>query len=216
MQQLSRPYQIALGALLVLALAWFTVLKPSAAADEGAPLPGESAAATAPGAAGLGNAVDKANGAAAASEADAAASQAAVAAATGEPPASSSSTPALAAASETTDAAAAEAAEAGDPSAPILRDIARGKVAVLLFSSSDAADDRAVRRALKAVDRRDGKVVVRDAPIARVAEYAAITEGVDVLQAPTLLVIGKDRRARTLVGYTDTRAIDQLVADMAR
>lgn len=214
MQQLSRPYQIALGALLVLVLAWFTVLKPSAAAESGGPLPGEGAAVTAPGAAGLGNAVDKANGAAAASGANAAASQPAPAASTGELPASSASTSAPAPASATTNDAAAAAA--GDPSAPILRDIARGNVAVLLFSGSDAADDRAVRRALAAVDRRDGKVVVRSAPIARVAKYAAITEGVDVLQAPTLLVIDKNSRARTLVGYTDTRAIDQLVADMAR
>ncbi|MDQ3631443.1 MAG: hypothetical protein M3417_09320, partial [Actinomycetota bacterium] len=103
-----------------------------------------------------------------------------------------------------------------DPSAPILRAVARGKVAVLLFSSRHGADDRAVRRALRTADRDGGRVVVRTVPIARVAEYAAITEGVDVLQAPTLLVIGKGNRVRTLVGYTDTRAIDQLVADMAR
>jgi len=218
MQQLSRPYQIALGALLVLVLAWFTVLKPSAAAEEVAPPPpGASAGTTAPGAAGLGRAVDKAKGAAAASGANAAASQAAAADA-GETAAASTEKPSAAGkrARSTTGTTGPAAARppAADPSAPILRDVARGKVAVLLFFNREAADDRAVRRALRATDRRGGKVVVRAAPIARVAEYAAITRGVNVVQAPTILVIGKGNRARTLVGFTDTRAIDQLVSDV--
>ncbi|MCW3012148.1 MAG: hypothetical protein JWO90_2552, partial [Solirubrobacterales bacterium] len=71
MSKLSRPYQIALGALLVFALAWFTILKPSDAAEL-EPIPAAPAAVV-PGAAGLGAAVDKAQGAAAASDANAAA-----------------------------------------------------------------------------------------------------------------------------------------------
>ena len=228
MQQLSRPYQIALGALVVLALAWFTVLKPSEAAEPVASLPGESAAAAAPpgaattpgapaapGAAGLGGAVDKAQGAVAVSGASAAATQSAAAEASGESAAPATRAPASAAGPAGTATGGVPAAEpTKDPSAPILRDVARGKVAVLLFYSSDAADDRAVRRSLLSADRHGGQVVVRAAPIARVADYAQITEGVDVLQAPTLLVIGKGNRARSLVGFTDTRAIDQLVADV--
>ncbi len=228
MQQLSRPYQIALGALLVFALAWFTVLKPSAAAEE--PAPPAAAPPAAPGAAGLGRAVDKAKGAAAASDANAAAA----AAAQGEPAAPTAAAPRGSAGADGKSAAKRKPAAKGepaakggpaakrksaasprpDPSAPLLRAVARGKVAVLLFYSREAADDRAVRRALRAANRHDGRVVVRAASIARVAEYAAITQGVDVLQAPTLLVIGKDNRARSLVGFTDTRAIDQLVADV--
>ena len=217
MQQLSRPYQIALGALLVLALAWFTVLKPSASADEVVPLPGESPAATLPGAAGLNNAVTGAKGASAAADANAAAGQAAAAAASGEP-AGTSTKPASARPSRAPAARAKDRAKRGaapaDPSAAILRDVKRGKVAVLLFFNPDAADDREVRRALRSVERHGGRVVVRAAPISRVARYAAITRGVDVLQAPTLLVINKAKRARTLVGFTDTREIDQLVADV--
>ncbi len=211
MQQLSRPYQIALGALVVLALAWFTFLKPSAAAEEPAPPP----PVTAPGVAGLGRAVDKAKGAAATPNANAAASQAADAAATDEPGAASAQTPAAPGkpVSSTARRGAAKPPPA-DPSGPILREVARGKVAALLFFSADGADDRAVRRALRAADRHGGKLVVRVAPISRVAQYAAITRGVDVLQSPTLLVIGKGNRAGTLVGFTDTLAIDQLVADV--
>nr|MBA2347426.1 hypothetical protein [Solirubrobacterales bacterium] len=57
MEQLSRPYQIALGAILVLALAWFLVLKPGDDEPlEPAPTPAASAPAspTAPGVEGLG------------------------------------------------------------------------------------------------------------------------------------------------------------------
>ena len=71
-----------------------------------------------------------------------------------------------------------------------------------------------LKLSLRGVSRHGGRVVVRAAPISRVARYAAITRGVDVLQAPTLLVIGKSKRARTLVGFTDTREIEQLVADV--
>jgi len=221
MQQLSRPYQIALGALIVLALAWFTFLKPSAAAEEVAPPPGASTGTTAPGVAGLGRAVDKAKGTAAASDASSAASQAAAAASTGEPAAPSTSTRAARkpAPPSTSGPAAAKPpsphpSRPADPSASILRDVARGKVAVLLFFDRQAADDRAVRRALRAADRHDGKVVIRSVPIARIARYPALLKGLDVAQSPTVLVIGKGNRARTLVGYTDTRAIDQLVSDL--
>ncbi len=206
MEQLSRPYQIALGALVVLALAWFLVLKPS---DEvsAEPLPGE--AATAPGQAGLGTAVAKARGAVRTSSS-------AAAAVGGEP--ATSPPPASAAApapgTKASKPAPAAAPEAQDPSAPLLRAVRGGKVAVVLFSSAAASDDRKVRRALATADRHDGRVVVRSVPIADVAKWSAITEGVDVLQSPTLLVIGEGNLARSLVGFTDTRGIDQLVADV--
>ena len=209
MQQLSRPYQIAIGALLVLALAWFTVLKPS---DEVA-----EPAAAAPGVAGLNSALTKAETAAAASATAAAATSAAAdAAGTGATGPGVPALPAQTGAAGATGATGATGpvAAAGDPSAPILRDVAAGKVAVLLFHSMKAADDRAVLRAVRRADRHDGRMVVRTATIASVARYAAITEGVEVAQSPTLLVIGKDNRARTLVGFTDTRAIDQLVGDV--
>ncbi len=96
----------------------------------------------------------------------------------------------------------------------VLRDVARGRVAVVLFFAPGGTDDRAVRRAVAAVDRHDGRVVVRAAPISRVASYEAISRGVEITQAPTVLVIGEGNRARRLVGYTDTRGIDQLVSDV--
>jgi hypothetical protein len=109
---------------------------------------------------------------------------------------------------------AAPAHSASDRSAPILRELDSGKVAVLVFWNPRAADDRAVRRAVGAVGRRHGRVTVHSSRIARVGDYAAITQGVEVLQTPTVLVIGPNRRARTIVGFTDTREIEQLVGDL--
>ena len=219
MEQLSRPYQIALGAILVFALAYFLVLKPGG--DEPVdPLPAPAASApaapTAPGVAGLGRAVDKANGAATQSDESAKATQDAAAAASGEsvpegappggaapgPPPGEDATP------------GGGRLEPEDASRTILDDVANQGVAVVLFYNAKGADDRAVRRALKDVPRFKGKVRVRQIPIERVADYPAITQGVPVTQAPTLLVIDKDKRARRLVGYQDTASITQLVSDV--
>lgn len=225
MQQLSRPYQIALGALVVFALAWFTVLKPSDEVST-APLPGEAGAAPAatstpktaavPGAAGLGTAVAKANAAVQTSSTAAAATEAATGGEETTAAKAPAPAPAAAKAAPATGITAATAvgSEPADPSGRVLRAVQGGKVAVVLFSSDLASDDRKVRRALATADRHGGKVVTRSVPIADVAKWSAITEGVEVLQSPTLLVIGKGNVARRIVGYVDTRGIDQLVADV--
>lgn len=220
MEQLSRPYQIALGAILVFALAYFLVLKPGGDEPvEPAPVPAASAPAapTAPGAAGLGRAVDNAKGAAAQSDESAKATQDAAAAASGEnTPGDAPAAPGSSPGSPSGEDAApgGDGLKPEDASRAILDDVANEKVAVVLFYNAKGADDRAVRRALKDVPRFNGKVRVRQIPIERVADYPAITQGIPVTQAPTLLVIDEDKRARRLVGYQDTESIRQLVGDV--
>lgn len=216
MEQLSLPYRIALGAILLFGVLYLFVLKGSGDAQTAAAPP----AATAPGVAGLGKAVDKSNGAAATQSASDAATRSAAAAASGETT-SAPATPAPAGAvgPATADSAlppqAGKTADGGDdPSAPILADLKQGHTAVVLFAGTKASDDRSVRRAVKRVDRRDGKVDVHTISIKRVADYEAITRGVDVLQSPTILVISKQRKARTIVGYTTTSEINQMVGDV--
>ena len=97
-----------------------------------------------------------------------------------------------------------------------LRDVAADKVVVLLFWSPRAADDRAVHAELARVDRHAGKVVVDASPVARIARFQRITRGADVAQSPTVVVVGRDRKVETLVGYVDHVAIDQLVTDALR
>jgi hypothetical protein len=87
---------------------------------------------------------------------------------------------------------------------------------VLLFWSSRAADDRAVHAELARVDRHAGKVVVDASPVARIARFQRLTRGADVAQSPTVVVVGRDRKVETLVGYVDHVSIDQLVTDALR
>lgn len=194
MSQLSKPYQYALVVVLVLAGAWMLVLRPSAEDGEDTPVPAAVAPAPAAGAT------------------PAAAS-----------PVAASPTPAVtpgsAAAPAATDAPTAKAkpkATPEDPSRPILDALAAGKVAVVLFYEDGAADDRAVRRTLRDLPGHGGRVQTFTVRIADVGQYAAITRGVQVLAAPTVLVIGSDRVASTITGYTEVGEIDQLVGDALR
>lgn len=221
MSQLSRPYQAALVGVLVFGVLWLLVLRPSGDAAVDAPIPAAPVSgATAPGVKGLGTAVDKANGAVAASDA----ANAATAAATGQPVATTSApvaaAPTAPVAGAATPAAVAKAKKTatttGDPSRPILDALGGGKVAVVLFYEGGAADDRAVRRSVRELPRRDGKVKVYAAPIKDVGRYDAITRGVQVLSAPTVLVIGADRSVQTILGFTQVGEIDQLVDDALR
>jgi hypothetical protein len=227
--QLSLPYRIALIAMLAVGALWFTVLKPTPASPE--------PATTAPGATGLANGVAAARGAAATSDASAAAKQQATggaepgsmtagaagahAAATGAkaPPAGAASAGKTAA-----KKAKPTAATAADRSAPLLRDLDRGRAVVLLFYSARGLDDRAVRRAVADAERRGGRVVVKAVPVGRLGRYQAITRGAQVLQAPTTLVIAPGRTAKPVVGFTTTARVvsvrstttaevDQAVAD---
>ena len=225
MSQISLPFRIALVAMLAMCAVWFTVLRPKPAAD--APLP------AAPGTTGLAHDVAAAKGAAAASDAanarvqnatgGTAAKPASKPAATAAPnaakkaskPAVTATAKAAAAAKPAAKAApAAKAKTDADPSAPLLRALDRKRAVVLLFWNRHGSDDRAVRRAAQSVDRRHGRVVVKVVPIASVGRYTAITKGVQILEAPTVLVIAPGGTARAIAGLTSTPELNQAVADM--
>lgn len=99
---------------------------------------------------------------------------------------------------------------------PVAKAIRKNKVLVLLFWNGKSADDKAVHKALAKVDRWDGRVYVGSAPIKRISKYGRIARGVDVEQSPTVVVADPDLRAEALVGYVDTRTIDQAVVDALR
>ena len=87
---------------------------------------------------------------------------------------------------------------------------------MLLFWNGKSADDKAVRAALKKVDRWNGRVSVQVAPIRKISKYGRISRGVDVEQSPTIVVTDPELHAETLVGYVDTTTIDQTVVDAFR
>ena len=216
MAQLSLPYRIALVALLVVCALWFTVLRPKDPAVEPPP-------PAAPGTTGLANDVSAAKGAAAVSDASKATTQAATGGA--QAPAATAAAgrkATTATAANAKPAAAAKAAKASatrgagagaDPSAPLLRALDHDRAVVLLFWNKRGTDDRAARRAVTATALRHGRVVVKAAPLAEVGRYEAITRGVQVLESPTVLVIGPGHTAKPIVGLTTTGEIDQAVGD---
>ena len=90
------------------------------------------------------------------------------------------------------------------------------KVVVLLFYNNRSEDDKAVRRALRKVDRFGGQVFVDAHWIKNVAPYQAITRGADLEQSPTIVVADRNLKAETLVGYYESQAIEQVVVDALR
>jgi hypothetical protein len=201
--QVSLPYRVAIVALVVVGGLWFAVLRPKSDTT--------SQSNTAPGVTGLANDVSKAKDAANVSNA-ANAAAGADATSTSQTPAAAAPQPGTPAKNgEPADKGLAADAVAGDPSKPLLADVDRGKVAVVLFWNKKASDDRATRQALRHVDLRHGKVVTTAVPIGDVGKYEAITRGAQVLESPTVLVIGAGGKARAITGYTQTSEIDELV-----
>jgi hypothetical protein len=225
--QISPPIRIVLAVAALFLVAWMTVLKPKSADPVTTPTPitqGNVAngkpAVSAPGkmAEKARSAVQNASrehettieGDTAAPTSEAPATGAATGAATGS---------ATGAATATSGATAATPAATGDLKglpAPVVKAIAKQQVMVIGFFDKKAADDRAVRSALAKVDRWNGRVFVKAAPIGKIGRWSRIAKGVDVEQSPTVVVVGRDLKATALVGFADTRTIDQAVVDAMR
>lgn len=215
---------IALAATVVLAALWLVALRPKDdAASDSAPIPPQI------------EAIDKAKDAAAAADASTAATEAAAASASGESaPAATPSAPAVTpatpvkpqskAAVAATEKRVARAAQreklakiaaTSDSGAEkrVLRDLGNNKIVVLLFAGRRAADDRAVTRAIRGLDRHEGRVKVHRASINDVGAFETITRGVTITQSPTVVVIDRRLKARSIVGFAPRREISQAVGD---
>jgi hypothetical protein len=103
-----------------------------------------------------------------------------------------------------------------DPSDRLLAFLAKGKTLVILFHGA-GADDRAARKAVHRTALADPKHVVSAyIPIGDVGKYEAITSDVQVLAAPSILVIGTNGKATLLTGYVDAAVVRQTVGDARR
>ena len=244
MDKISLPFRIVLIVALVFAVVWFLVLRPKPAAESEPAVTPPGVTGLANDVAKANKAVDASNAAAARREAAAnavggssttattkpstttAAKPAATAAkpgATAAKPGATSAKPATAKPAKPVAPAAvakpakpglADDAAPGDPSRPLLASVDAGKVVVVLFWNKNASDDRATRRGLRSIDLHGGKVVASAVPIGDVGRYEAITRGVQVLESPTVLVIGAGGKARAITGYTQAKEIDQAVSDI--
>src|SRR5215213_5747130 len=100
--------------------------------------------------------------------------------------------------------------------ADVRKAVQKRKVLAVLFYNNRSDDDKATRRALAQVDRFGGQVFVDAHWIKNVAPYQAITRGVDLEQSPTVVVVDRNLKGESLVGYVDAQTIEQAVVDALR
>jgi hypothetical protein len=201
--QISPPIRILLVAAVAFLAAYMLFLRPK---EEVVP-PAETTSApntqTAdPAVTGPGKAVEAAQDAVAAANGETAAAEGAAAA-------EEAAAPGATGAATTTEGAK----DLKGVPAKVRKAIRQGDVVVLLFWNRKGADDRDVRRSLRKVDTWDGRVVTQAAPLNAISRYGRIARGVDVNQSPTVVVVDPELHAETIVGYTDTETIDQMVVD---
>jgi hypothetical protein len=222
MSQISPPIRILLVCAVAFLAAWMLFLRPKdgagtpVTATPSAPStrPVESGGAKADSLAG--KAVENANDATAAQDARAE-ELAGGAGETAVPPAATAVTPAAdPAVADDPGKLTKQAAEAGGLPLRVLRGLADRRVVVLLFWKPKAAEDKAVRQALTGIDRHKGKVLAHATHVKRIAAYGQITRGADVEQSPTVVVVDRNRKVETLVGFVDRTSIDQAVTDALR
>jgi hypothetical protein len=203
--------RIALAATLAFVALWLVALRPKPVEEVApAPMPTASTPLTERPAQAA-EAVDKANAASAAHEAaapDAAAAKPAAPPAEATAPATAAKSPAPAAKPSPSRAVRGAGA--------VLHDLDAGRTVVLLFWDRRAPDDRTARRAVARVERHHGKVRVHVAPIKQVGRYGRITQSVPVTQSPTVLVIGRDKKAQAITGLTVASEIDDKVRTVLR
>jgi predicted nucleotidyltransferase len=220
MSQISPPIRILLVCAVAFLAAWMLFLRPKddagtpAAATPTAPSSRPVDAGGANSDSLAGKVVEEANEATAAQDARAEE----LAGGAGE----TAATPNATAAKPVDDAAAGaepgkltQQASSGLP-LRVLNALGERKVVVLLFWSPKAAEDKAVRKALTGIDRHKGKVLAHATHVKRIAAYGQITRGADVEQSPTVVVVDRNRKVETLVGFVDRTTIDQAVTDALR
>jgi hypothetical protein len=209
--------RIALAIAVLFGVVYMVALKPKAEPASVTPPPTAEAPASASASdaneaqTGLGKAVESARGAVDAAESGQAARSGEKTAPAASAPSTSKSSPSTPPATAAEPAPEADSELAGLPK--WLQTSMDRKVVAILFTNGTSADDRRTRKALDAAYTAHGKVVTRAVPVARISKYRAVAQGVDVAQSPTLMVIDRDRSARTLVGYSNVDTINQAIID---
>jgi len=213
MPPISRPLLILMGLTVMLMAVWIVALRPKPVAVQDTPLAPTTQISKAKGAVDASAAADAKVQAATGADPAAAPQAAAPQAAAPQAAAPKAVAPQAAAPKAALPVKTSKAALAKVRDAALVRDIKRGKVAVLLFWNPEAADDVAARGALRALDLRGGKVVVRVISIDDVAQYESITSGVKIAQSPTTVVVGRNGHTRVIMGLTEPREVAQAVGD---
>lgn len=229
MAQLSRPYQIALLAVLGLAAAWFLLLHHSsnngstAGSSPSAPAPIRHVTKTASSPAGTVQrpTVSAHRKTSPVSQHPHARTLRSLTAPSG------ASARSHAPSSTATHAQSTDIDRAGSPTASsqqpkgadkravqVERELAQGKTVLLLFWNPKSVDDRAVQHQLQAAAHSLGsRVATHQANASEVDAFGALTQRVHVAQTPTILIINRKQQVSTLTGFNDAFVIRQAVSE---
>jgi hypothetical protein len=118
-----------------------------------------------------------------------------------------------------------DGAKPAPPPAPKLEDVpaavsnalADGKVVVLLFAETRAADDIATARHFGALSQLGGRVRSFRAGLDDVGRYAGIVAELGVTQAPSIVIVRPDLKAvPPIEGYIESQYLLQRVKDQLR
>lgn len=213
MTQISRPFQIALAAAVVIAAVWLVALRghssgggsssaSSAAAPTVAKTTPASAASASTGASNLTKAIDTARATAKRNELKAQHARHAQPQAKAKP-------------------APKPATKLASPQAAVEGELKQGRTVIVLFWSPKGVDDVAVHRELQqllAFDAKHGaprnkNIAAHYSSMAEVGRYGSITRSLQVLQTPTMLVIAPNGKTKTLTGLADAYAIQQAIKE---
>lgn len=230
MDQISPPMRIVLGLALLFVVIWFVALRgggegenadaPITAAPPAGNLAQGTPAVSAPGQVKetVQNAANEAEQAGNASNEVTQTEDQVGNAPAGEAAADPANPGAPAETSEAAEKTQQQAKPDKDSGLPLslLRAIARRKVLLLLFYNPSADDDRAVRREFRHASTHGGKVYRRVINIRDISRYAAISRGVNLNQAPTLVVVDRRLGATPYVGYLERVTINQAINDALR
>jgi hypothetical protein len=98
----------------------------------------------------------------------------------------------------------------------VARAFAKKQVVVLYFGAVGADDSLTADsvRSLKA-SAGHGVAVFMD-KLSNLADYRRVVEGLDVSQAPSIVIVDRDKKAQVLEGFIDAGSLRQDVADVAR
>ncbi len=240
MNQVSRPMQIALAAVLVFAALWFVALKPKDDAAEPVAAGPVTPATTTPrpvdagGAAAsstMGKVVESANDAAnTANTATAKREQQ-----TGEESSPSASTPASTTPASTTPPAAKPAAKAKKPAAKakapegstrsasqrradrltetVGKHLAKRCAVVVVVSSPTGSEDKIIRKRVRnEISRRGGRVKVYFISATKIGLYEGLLGSLNLSQTPSTVVIAPNNEAKVLGGLVSTARLDRLTS----
>ncbi len=99
-------------------------------------------------------------------------------------------------------------------------DVARAfakKQVVVLYFGAKGADDSLTAGSVRALKSHAGHgVAVFMDKLSNLADYRRVVEGLNVSQAPSIVIVDRDHKARLYDGFIDAGSLRQYVADVTR